>query len=110
MNLPHSLSYGTVVVGLAFSLVLHYLPSSNLLFCGNHSVMYDETYGVIYEIIARKLGASLEPFWDLKISKYRKLWLLSMLSSRHKLLLTKRMRLIGVAFSEPDLDRLDTLG
>ena len=32
--------------------------------------MYDETYGVIYEVIARKLGASLEPFWDLKISKY----------------------------------------
>ena len=32
--------------------------------------MYDETYGVIYEVIARKLRASLEPFWDLKISKY----------------------------------------
>ena len=37
---------------------------------GNYSVMYDETYGVIYAIIARKLRASLEPFWDLKISKY----------------------------------------
>ena len=32
--------------------------------------MYDETYGVIYEEIASKLRASLEPFWDLKISKY----------------------------------------
>ena len=32
--------------------------------------MYDETYGVIYEVIARKFRASLEPFWDLKISKY----------------------------------------
>ena len=32
--------------------------------------MYDETYGVIYEVITRKLRASLEPFWGLKISKY----------------------------------------
>ena len=29
--------------------------------------MYDETYGVIYEVIARKFRASMEPFWDLKI-------------------------------------------
>ena len=32
-----------------------------------------------------------------------------MLSSRHKLLFIKRMRLIGVAFNEPDLDRLDSM-
>ena len=30
--------------------------------------MYDETYGVIYEVIARKFRAFMEPFWDLKIS------------------------------------------
>ena len=29
---------------------------------------YDETYGVIYEIIMRKFRASMEPFWDLKFS------------------------------------------
>ena len=29
--------------------------------------MYDETYGVIYEVIARKVRAFMEPFWDLKI-------------------------------------------
>ena len=32
--------------------------------------MYDETYGVIYEVIMRKFRASMEPFWDLKIGKY----------------------------------------
>ena len=32
-----------------------------------------------------------------------------MLSSRHKLLFIKRMRLIGVVFNEPDLDRLDSM-
>ena len=32
-----------------------------------------------------------------------------MLSSYHKLLFIKRMRLIGVAFCEPDLDRLDSM-
>ena len=32
--------------------------------------MYDETYGAIYEVIMRKSRALLEPFWDLKISKY----------------------------------------
>ena len=32
--------------------------------------MYDETYGVIYEIIARKFRAFMEPFWDLKIGIY----------------------------------------
>ena len=32
-----------------------------------------------------------------------------MLSSRHKLLFIKRMRLIGVAFYEPDLDRLESM-
>ena len=32
-----------------------------------------------------------------------------MLSSHHKLLFIKRMRLIGVAFNEPDLDRLDSM-
>ena len=29
--------------------------------------MYDETYGVKYEVITRKFGAFMEPFWDLKI-------------------------------------------
>ena len=32
-----------------------------------------------------------------------------MLSSRHKLLFIKRMRLIGVVFYEPDLDRLESM-
>ena len=32
--------------------------------------MYDETYGVIYEVIARKFRAFMEPFWDLKIGMY----------------------------------------
>ena len=32
--------------------------------------MYDETYGVIYEVIARKFRAFMEPFWDLKIGIY----------------------------------------
>ena len=32
--------------------------------------MYDETYGVIYEVIMRKSRGSMEPFWDLKIGKY----------------------------------------
>ena len=32
-----------------------------------------------------------------------------MLSSRHKLLFIKRMRLIGVAFDEPDFDRLASM-
>ena len=32
-----------------------------------------------------------------------------MLSSRHKLLFIKCMRLIGVAFYEPDLDRLESM-
>ena len=32
-----------------------------------------------------------------------------MLSSRDKLLFIKRMRLIGVAFYEPDIDRLDSI-
>ena len=29
--------------------------------------MYDETYGVIYEVIARKFRAFMEPFCDLQI-------------------------------------------
>ena len=32
--------------------------------------MYDETYGVIYEVIMSKFRVSMEPFWDLKIGKY----------------------------------------
>ena len=32
-----------------------------------------------------------------------------MLPSRHKLLFIKRMHLIGVAFYEPDLDRLESM-
>ena len=32
--------------------------------------IYDETYGVIYEVIMRKFRVSMEPFHDLKISKY----------------------------------------
>ena len=32
--------------------------------------MYDETYGVICEIILRKFRVSMEPFWDLKIGMY----------------------------------------
>ena len=32
---------------------------------------YDETYGIIYEVIMRKFRASMEPlFWDLKFSEY----------------------------------------
>ena len=31
---------------------------------------YDETYGVIYEVIMRKFRASMEPFRDLKFSEY----------------------------------------
>ena len=30
---------------------------------------YDETYGVIYEVIMRKFRASMEPFWDSKFSE-----------------------------------------
>ena len=41
---------------------------------GNYDVIYDETYdetyGVIYEVIMRKFRASMEPFCNLKISKY----------------------------------------
>ena len=43
---------------------------------GNYDVIYeetyDETYGVIYEVIMRKFRASIsmEPFCNLKISKY----------------------------------------
>ena len=33
----------------------------------SYGVMYDEIYGVIYEITMR---ASMEPFWGLKIGKY----------------------------------------
>ena len=32
--------------------------------------IYDESYGVIYEVIVGKFRASVEPFWDLKISEY----------------------------------------
>ena len=39
----------------------------------------------------------------------RTLFIKHMLSSRHKLLFIKRMRLIGVAFYEPDLDRLESM-
>ena len=39
----------------------------------------------------------------------RTLFIMCMLSSCHKLLLIKRMRLIGVAFYEPDLDRLESM-
>ena len=49
------------------------MPSNNLLFLwlwGNYSVMYDETYAVIYEVIARKFRVFMEPFWDLKIGIY----------------------------------------
>ena len=57
------------------------IPSSNLLFLwllGNYDVIYDEsydetydeTYGVICEVIMRKFRASMEPFYDLKISIY----------------------------------------
>ena len=31
---------------------------------------YDETYGVIYQVIMSKFRASMEPFWDLKFSEY----------------------------------------
>ena len=37
------------------------------------------------------------------------LFIMRMLSSRHKLLFIKRMRLIGVAFYEPDLYRLESM-
>ena len=41
---------------------------------GNYDVIYDEsydeTYSVIDEVITRKFRASMEPFCDLKISKY----------------------------------------
>ena len=37
---------------------------------GYDGVIYDETYGIIYEVFKRKFGASKEPFWYLKISKY----------------------------------------
>ena len=30
---------------------------------------YDETYGVISEVIMRKFRASMEPFWDLNFSE-----------------------------------------
>ena len=30
-------------------------------------IIYDEIYGVIYEVIMRKFRASIEPFGDLKI-------------------------------------------
>ena len=46
----------------------NYSPCS---FC-SYAVNYDETYDVIYEIIMRKSGISMEPFWDLKISKHVK--------------------------------------
>ena len=39
----------------------------------------------------------------------RTLFIKRMLSSSHKLLYIKRMRLIGVAFYEPDLDRLESM-
>ena len=46
--------------------VFYYIPSSNLLFCGNCSVIYDETYSVIYDVIDDKImqksRASLERF------------------------------------------------
>ena len=47
----------------------HYVLSNNLFFvviCVN----YDETYGVIYEVIMRKFRASMEPFCDSKFSEY----------------------------------------
>ena len=40
---------------------VYYIPSSHLLFCG-YELIYDETYGVIYEVIMRKFRASMEPF------------------------------------------------
>ena len=44
-----------------------------LLWWGNCSVIYDETYSVIYSVIddeiMQKSRASLERFWDLKINK-----------------------------------------
>ena len=31
---------------------------------------YDETYGVIYEVIQGKFRASLEPLWAMEIARY----------------------------------------
>ena len=41
------------------------MPSSNYLLLGN----YDETYGVIYEVIQTKFRASLEPLWAVKVAR-----------------------------------------
>jgi hypothetical protein len=39
-----------------------YIPSSNLFFCGYIILLY--------EVIMGKYRASMDPFWDLNISKY----------------------------------------
>jgi hypothetical protein len=44
-------------------IVPHYIPGSNLLFCGYEIiVIHDETYSIIDEVIMRKFRASMEPF------------------------------------------------
>ena len=54
----------------------NYVLGDNLLFCGYWVTMsnYDETYGVIYEVIydviMRNFRASMEPFCDSKFSEY----------------------------------------
>jgi hypothetical protein len=45
----------------------YYIPGSNLLFCGYEVIM---DYEVIDDVRYEKIRASMEPFWDLKISKY----------------------------------------
>ena len=41
------------------------MPRSNLWLLGN----YDETYGVIYEVIQAKFRATLEPLWAMKLAR-----------------------------------------
>ena len=50
----------TSLVAIYFSVVISVI----------YDETYDEIYSVIYEVIMRKFRASMEPFYDLKISKY----------------------------------------
>ena len=62
-------SWGTLDVVSKFFIIstvaIYFSVVMRQLWCN-----YDETYGVIYEVIMKTSRASLELFWDLKVSKY----------------------------------------
>ena len=62
--------YNQVLLGNVCSVRNNYILSINFQwFLDNYGLTYGEINDATYEVIMRKSRASLEPFWDLKISK-----------------------------------------